>query len=128
MSKDFIQNIFCRRNNCSICVEELKDECFWCENTQECFPFAHYISQHISGQCQEWVDSDDLEKKHTCRDCSIFKSCDDCLSRYGCGWCGNIDNRMIGKCVDGDFSGTVEYWTFIMQCFFFWFTHTCSIK
>jgi predicted ATP-dependent serine protease len=31
------------------------------------------------------------------------------LSRYGCGWCGNIDNRMIGKCVDGDFSGTVKY-------------------
>lgn len=94
-----------KRNNCSICVEELKDECFWCENTQECFPFAHYISHHISGQCQEWVDSYDLNKKHTCRDCSIFKSCDDCLSRYGCGWCGNIDNRMIGKCVDGDFSG-----------------------
>ncbi|XP_063423029.1 multiple epidermal growth factor-like domains protein 8 [Mytilus trossulus] len=93
------------RKNCNLCVEKDKDECFWCENTGECFPFAHYISHHMSGQCQEWVDSDDLLHNHTCRDCSVYKSCDNCLSRYGCGWCGNVDNRMIGKCVDGDFSG-----------------------
>lgn len=101
-----MSHFHCRRKNCNLCVEKDKDECFWCENTGECFPFAHYISHHMSGQCQEWVDSDDLLHNHTCRDCSIYKSCDNCLSRYGCGWCGNVDNRMIGKCVDGDFSGT----------------------
>ena len=94
-----------RRKTCGTCVEKLRDECFWCENTKECFPFAHYISHHMTGQCQEWVDSDDLEHNHSCRDCSIYKSCDTCLSRYGCGWCGNVENRLIGKCVDGDFSG-----------------------
>jgi hypothetical protein len=123
-SKDFIQNFLLQKNildkvfghTCNYKTVILK----LCNFFSDFFLFwikslgVYVIEKHSScsptktlqilfGQCQEWVDSHDLNKKHTCRDCSIFKSCDDCLSRYGCGWCGNIDNRMIGKCVDGDF-------------------------
>lgn len=83
-------------------------ECAWCENLLTCLPFSDYVSRHRHGQCLEWVDSEiaKASSNRTCRNCSLKRSCTDCLNTFNCGWCGNRNNPTIGICYEGDFSGT----------------------
>lgn len=92
-----------RRMTCNSCILP-NSECFWCENTGTCLPFAHYISRFVNGQCREWMDSEGIES-YSCKNCSAHTVCESCLDTYGCGWCSDPDNPSIGRCVDGDFAG-----------------------
>ena len=72
-----------------------------------CLYIVHYyvFSLHIilySPGCNDWVD---LSGNRTCHDCSRFSTAASCLREFRCGWCGNVYNPTLGKCIEGDFSG-----------------------
>ena len=95
------ESIYFRRTNCSSCISD-KNECAWCEHTAQCFPFVAYIMKFSYGACTEWIDSMSLLG---CRSCSDHMTCARCLSDFQCGWCSDVNNPTIGKCLNGDFSG-----------------------
>ncbi|KAK3588362.1 hypothetical protein CHS0354_005627 [Potamilus streckersoni] len=90
------------RKSCSDCIMEKK--CAWCENLHTCLPFSDYVSRHLYGQCTEWIDNEGSQLP-SCRNCSMYDTCDRCIKQFNCGWCANEDNPTYGRCVDGDFSG-----------------------
>lgn len=97
----------CRRTSCASCISD-KNECAWCEQTGQCFPFVAYMAKFSYGTCAEWVDSMSAQG---CRSCSQQLSCARCLSDFGCGWCSDPSNSMLGQCLEGDFSG---WWFFVI--------------
>ena len=53
----------------------------------------------LSG-CTTWRDH---EWTLGCRDCARHVDSNTCLREFGCGWCANLDNPLIGRCLEGQF-------------------------
>ncbi|XP_078593005.1 multiple epidermal growth factor-like domains protein 8 [Branchiostoma floridae x Branchiostoma japonicum] len=89
------------RHTCADCVGT-QGECAWCEGVGACFAFSAYITRYPFAQCSHWLDSNGDK---SCPNCSLHATCDECLADFMCGWCGNVDNPTLGRCVAGDFQG-----------------------
>ncbi|KAF7989739.1 hypothetical protein HCN44_008413 [Aphidius gifuensis] len=104
-----------KRINCTQCLDE-RGRCVWCEATNECFSFSVYTSEYQFGLCREWMDQAGLmgvtsrsatsliSGNDQCKSCNRHTNCTSCLHSLSCGWCYNIDNPIIGSCVQGDFN------------------------
>lgn len=102
--KDWVRNssncVNCNNNNnCASCLQH--DSCAWCELTQTCFFFPLYLSKYNQGGCEAWLSKE--ESGLSCRSCSNKVNCKSCLKEFGCGWCYDVDNPLIGVCTLGDF-------------------------
>ncbi|XP_072165831.1 multiple epidermal growth factor-like domains protein 8 [Diadema setosum] len=86
--------------DCKSCIDIKK--CAWCADTGTCFHFNTYISSFVHGECSHWFDMEDNQ----CPSCSAHQTCGDCLNTFQCGWCGNVNDPIIGVCHNGDFGGT----------------------
>ncbi|XP_045189684.2 attractin-like protein 1 [Mercenaria mercenaria] len=88
-------------NSCENCTNSA---CMWCGSQQRCVETNSYVASFLYGQCQEWVT--DNKKCHATQ-CSDVYTCEDCKSNPGCGWCNDVSNTGLGKCVRGSASGPV---------------------
>ena len=41
-------------------------------------------------------------------ECAGLKSCKDCLTNSKCGWCNGVDNKGLGRCMDGRMRGPYQ--------------------
>ena len=41
-------------------------------------------------------------------ECAGLKSCKDCLTNSKCGWCNGMDNKGLGRCMDGRMRGPYQ--------------------
>ncbi|KAL4231921.1 hypothetical protein ACF0H5_009497 [Mactra antiquata] len=76
--------------------------CMWCGSQQRCVENNSYVASFLYGQCQEWVTH--IEKCPATR-CEDLRSCDECKTHPTCGWCNDVSNTGLGKCVPGGASG-----------------------
>uniref|UniRef100_UPI00358F442D multiple epidermal growth factor-like domains protein 8 n=1 Tax=Myxine glutinosa TaxID=7769 RepID=UPI00358F442D len=90
------------RETCANCLSE-RSECAWCLSTNSCFPFSIYLGKYPHGECRDWQDS--ITSQDGCPDCHKFDTCRQCIGSFQCGWCGNVENPILGRCILGDFSG-----------------------
>ncbi len=51
-----------------------------------------------------WVDNMSAQQ---CHDCTRHTTCKQCQTDFQCGWCGNVDNPTLGRCLHGDFTGVL---------------------
>ncbi|XP_066575426.1 multiple epidermal growth factor-like domains protein 8 [Amia ocellicauda] len=91
-----------QRRSCAECLSN-SSQCAWCESAQACFYFASYLTKYPYGECRDWYDS--VHSLPQCRQCSRLSSCSDCLQAFQCGWCADMDNPTIGRCLRGDWQG-----------------------
>ncbi|WAR22177.1 ATRN1-like protein [Mya arenaria] len=97
-------------NSCENCT---KNTCMWCGSQERCVETNSYVASFLYGQCQEWVTS---SVKCTSTRCSDLHTCEDCKTNPACGWCNDVSNTGLGKCVQGSARGpatlnnvTLEY-------------------
>eukprot|EP00794_Sanderia_malayensis_P010746 gene10746-11897_t len=89
------------RSNCSSCLVD--SQCRWCDKNERCFSHSDFMVQYSMGECLKYRIRGD--SSNACQNCSRHTTCASCFADHRCGWCGNVDNPLIGLCRDGDFAG-----------------------
>ncbi|RMX57812.1 hypothetical protein pdam_00006739 [Pocillopora damicornis] len=92
----------CKEKSChrSTSCEECALGCMWCESQKLCVANNAYTVNFPFGQCRGWVQG----KCSTVR-CSGMKTCADCHTLPGCGWCDDGSGTGLGQCMDGGDDG-----------------------
>ncbi|GAB6023337.1 hypothetical protein CHUAL_008138 [Chamberlinius hualienensis] len=99
--------------DCNSCLNN-DNRCTWCEGDQKCLSFYTYSSSYQFGTCGRWVEgANELDlsglANFTCPSCNKYDNCKSCLANFGCGWCYNNHNPLMGVCTEGDFRGPSDY-------------------
>ncbi|CAH3033959.1 unnamed protein product [Porites lobata] len=85
-------------STCGDCVAKVS--CMWCESQKQCVAPNAYPVSFPYGQCLSWVQSQCSGVR-----CSELKTCDDCHTLPGCGWCDDGSGTGLGQCIDGGDNG-----------------------
>ncbi|KAJ7336559.1 hypothetical protein OS493_011773 [Desmophyllum pertusum] len=101
-------------SSCHDCTS--KARCMWCESQKQCVATTAYAVNFPFGQCRGWVQS--LTDHCTAVSCSGMKTCDDCHTLPGCGWCDDGSETGLGQCMEGGDDGpfTKPTNTSVNQC------------
>lgn len=94
------ENFGCfKRSECKDCVSTRS--CMWCESQKQCVISNAYPVSFPYGQCRGWAQG------MTCSDvrCSGRKTCHDCHTLPGCGWCDDGSGTGLGNCSEGGDDG-----------------------
>jgi len=83
--------------NCSLCLNNHVDECFWCNSKNSC-------DKQSSAQC---TSSTLFGQSCPITNCSSHTSCSSCTSDPPCGWCYSSNSCFNGNSF-GPISGTCE--------------------
>ncbi|XP_031550014.1 attractin-like protein 1 [Actinia tenebrosa] len=85
-------------STCKTCTGN--DKCMWCESQRKCVGLNAYVVSFPYGQCHEWT-------KDKCADvsCEGRKTCQDCHTLPGCGWCDDGSGTGLGQCMPGGDNG-----------------------
>lgn len=87
------------------CYNCTSKNCMWCGSQQRCVETNSYVVSFLYGQCQEWFTQTD---KCAATKCSDLHTCEDCKSNPACGWCNDVSNTGLGKCIPGASNGPVS--------------------
>ncbi|XP_078358816.1 attractin-like protein 1 [Oculina patagonica] len=84
--------------SCEDCTS--KKRCMWCESQKQCVSTFAYAVSFPFGQCRGWVQDQCPAVR-----CSGMKTCDDCHTLPGCGWCDDGSKTGLGQCMEGGDDG-----------------------
>ncbi|XP_044169184.1 attractin-like protein 1 isoform X2 [Acropora millepora] len=86
-------------SSCEDCTKE--SLCMWCESEKQCVAKNSYPVSFPYGQCRGWVE----ELQCSAERCSGMKTCDECHTLPGCGWCDDGSGTGLGECMEGGNDG-----------------------
>ncbi|KAK3590248.1 hypothetical protein CHS0354_041323 [Potamilus streckersoni] len=89
-------------DSCENCT---RYNCMWCGSQQRCVETNSYVASFLYGQCMEWRTK---EEKCAATRCSDMHTCEECKMNPSCGWCNDVSNTGVGKCMSGSASGPLD--------------------
>ncbi|XP_071947686.1 attractin-like isoform X2 [Antedon mediterranea] len=90
--------------SCESCSED--EDCMWCNNQMQCVESNTYVTSFPYGLCMEWHNIKGACPPPTC---SGYQSCTDCQMSPSCGWCDDGSGTGTGMCMEGGFTGPLDF-------------------